>query len=178
MAPLTNILNSVVRRQNSNFDDDDDDYRCNVNGYCYSYSRWDDWGRWVALAVIVIVVLIIAFGFSCINNRRRRRRGAAPMYGTGWIPGAKPQTGHYGNNQNYYGQQHYNAPAPPYSAAPVGHQQTGNTFNSNDGYYGQPHGGAYEMQPPQSAYHPQRGGEPVYDAPEGPPPTKGDGIIR
>jgi len=113
----------------------------------------------------------------CYNNRRRRRMGAQPMYGTGWIPGSKPPQ--YGqHNQNYYPNQPYNggAPAPPYSAPPVGNQNTGTTFNPNDGYYGGHNN--IEMQPPQSTYQPQRGGDPVYEAPMGPPPGKGDGIIR
>lgn len=151
---------------------------------CYR-SRWDSWGRWVALVVIIVAVLILAFIFSCINARRRRRRGMAPMYGTGWIPAGVPKN-NYQNNGGYYNNQPYNgAPAPPYSGpsngAPIPNQQTGTTFNSNDGYYGQNNGGygqGVEMQPPQNAYHGQRGGEPVYEAPLGAPPTKGDGIVR
>lgn len=106
------------------------------------------------------------------------------MYGTGWVPGhanIKPNEG-------------YNNPAPPYSAQPVNNQQTGNTYNSNEGYYGQgvgnnqqsygyaPNNGyggqqnGVELQQPQQSY--QRGGENVYSAPSGPPPGKGDGIIR
>lgn len=99
--------------------------------------------------------------------------GVQPMYGTGWM--AKPPP--YGNNNgNYYG----GPPAPPYQQ----HQPTGNTFNTNDGYYGQHNQHVYpqqegiELQSPQHAYAPQRGGDDVYDAPTGPPPTKGDGIIR
>jgi hypothetical protein len=104
------------------------------------------------------------------------------MYGTGWIPGPKTPAGQQygGHNQQYggyYANQSYNggAPAPPYSPAPAVHnQQTGTTFQNNDGYYGngQP-GGGFEMQPPQNAYNPQRGGEPVYEAPQGSPPAKG-----
>lgn len=117
----------------------------------------------------------------CFNNRRRRRRGAQPLYGTGWIPGSKPPQ--HNNNGGYYSNQPYNggaAAAPPYSP-PIGNQQTGNTFNSNDGYYGQnqygqhnynPYGGqqnGIELQPPQNVYQP----------PHGPPPGgKGDGVIR
>lgn len=93
------------------------------------------------------------------------------MYGTGWIPYGKPPTGH---SQAYY--QNHAAPPPPY----VGTQATGTTFNSNDGYYGyhgngmpQTEQGGIELQQPQSSYHvPQRGGDPVYEAPQGPPPRK------
>jgi hypothetical protein len=109
------------------------------------------------------------------------------MYGTGWVPG----------HQNVKPQES----APPYSAQPVNNQYTGNTFNSNEGYYGPQHGqgqqygyapngndnygaGGYggqqngvELQQPQQSY--QRGGENVYSPPAGPPPGKGnDGIIR
>jgi len=149
--------------------------------YCDSYyddcnSGWSSWGRWVALAVIVVAVLLLAFLFSCYNTRRRRQRGQTPMYGTGWMPGHKPagnQTGYYNNG----------AAAPPYSL-PVDNQYTGNTFNSNEGYYGNAYNNGYgaqqggiELQQPQHSYQP-RGGDPVYEAPQGPPPGKGDGIIR
>jgi len=137
--------------------------------YYGCYSSWDNWGRWVALVVVIAAAVILAVLFSCINNRRRRQRGAPPMYGTGWMPYGKPPAGH---NQAYYNNN--NAPPPPY----VGNQATGTTLNSNDGYYGH-HGYGGDVQPgielqqPGSSYMPQRGGEPVYDAPMGPPPRKG-----
>jgi hypothetical protein len=98
------------------------------------------------------------------------------MYGTGWMT-AKPPVGQ--QNGAYYSNEPYNGgAAPPYSP-PVPNQATGTTFNSNDGYYGHDsYGQQYELQQPQSSYQPQRGGDPVYDAPQGPPPKKGDGIIR
>lgn len=102
----------------------------------------------------------------------------APMYGTGWMAGNKYNNQ---NNGGYYGgNQGYTAPAPAYTPQ-VENQATGTTFNSNEGYYGHNHGGnqgGFELQQPQSAYQPQRGGDPVYEAPQGPPPGKGDGIIR
>jgi hypothetical protein len=90
------------------------------------------------------------------------------MYGGRW--GSQPAYGAPNPNQPYY-----NAAAPPYSA-PVGFQQTGNTFNSNEGYYGP----QTELQQPANTYAPPRGAEPVYGAPPGPPPAKGqtDGVIR
>lgn len=127
-------------------------------------------------------ILVIKFLVSnannshrCINSRRRRRRGVAPMYGTAWMAAPPP----YGQQQQYSG-----AHAPPmYSPPGVVPQQTGNTFNSNDGYYGhhqsQGQNNDIELQQPASAY--QRGGENVYQAPTGPPPGKksqGDGVIR
>lgn len=111
----------------------------------------------------------------CFNARRRRRQGLPPRYGTGWT------TAKWGNQQSYYNNQPYNggAPAPPYSPPAQNYQYTGHTFNSNDGYYGQQSG--VELQPPKNTYAGQPGGEPVYEAPQGPPPGKGgygDGIIR
>jgi len=155
-----------------------DGYYYNYGDNC-NYSGWNSWGRWVALAVIVVAVVLIAFLFSCWNTRRRRRQGMAPMYGMGWM-GGKPQQGQY--NNGYYPNQPYNggAPAPPYSPQ-VENQQTGNTFDSNEGYYGQHEHGqqnGFQMQPPQNTYQPQRGGEPVYESPMGPPPGKGEHIIR
>jgi len=155
-------------------------YNCDSNGYCY-YSSWNSWGRWVALVGVVIFFLFLALSFSCINSRRRRRRGLMPVYGTGWLAGKTPM-GHNGpaytgyNNQagfnNGYNQ---DIPVPAYSP-PVNQQYTGNTFNSNDGYYGQNTG--IELQPPKHSYQPQRGGDPVYNAPSGAPPHKNDGFIR
>jgi len=166
MAPVQDSVESfLVKRQQQYCDF----YGC--------YSGWNSWGRWVALVVIVVAMVVLAFLFSCYSNRRRRRRGMAPMYGTGWLPygglgGNKPPGQ---QNPGYYHNDPYNGgAAPPYEPPIVG-QQTGNTFNSNEGYYGH---NAYELQQPQSSYQPQRGGDPVYNAPDGPPPRKGDGIIR
>ncbi|KAK0108699.1 hypothetical protein ONS95_003490 [Cadophora gregata] len=168
------------------------DYRCDSSGYCYDYySTWDNWGRWVALVLIVLFFLFLGLAFSCIRQRRRRRRGLAPMYGTGWMGGGKHnnnnnqahgQYGAWANNQQHAGG--YQAPPPPY----MGNQATGTTFQSNDGYYG--HGnsqgygqpGGIELQQPGASYQPARGvgvgGQNVYEAPMGPPPGKGDGVIR
>jgi len=162
---------------NDGFDNNGFNNNCN--------SGWSNWGRWVALAVIIVFFIILAFLFSCYNSRRRRRLGRAPRYGTGWTSGwmgnkaggqqqyGGPQGGYY-PNEPYHG-----GAAPPYSP-PVPNQATGTTFNSNDGYYGQTSYGqpGYELQQPQSAYQPQRGGDAVYEAPQGPPPKKGDGFIR
>ncbi|KAF4625625.1 hypothetical protein G7Y89_g12543 [Cudoniella acicularis] len=161
MAP-TDSANLLTKR----------DYYCDGYGYCYS--TWNSWGRWVALCVIIAAVILLAFLLSCRNNRRRRRQGLAPMYGTGWV-GNKYQTGQ--QSAGHYANQPYNGgqPAPPYyAAAPVPQQETGTTFNSNQGYYGN----NVELQQPTSSYQPARGGDPVYEAPLGPPPTKGDQIIR
>jgi hypothetical protein len=163
-------LRTVAKRQ----------YGCDGYGYCDN-STWSSWGRWVALVVIIAAVVLIAFMLSCIQSRRRRRLGMQPMYGTGWM--AKPPP--YGQHNYYPNNQPFNGGAPPVYSPPVNSHQTGNTFNSNEGYYGH-HGGGYgngqengiELQQPQSAYQPQRGGDPVYNAPEGPPPKKGDGFIR
>lgn len=146
------------------------------NNDCY-YSSWDNWGRWVLLAGIIIGLVLIAILFSCLNARRRRQQGLQPRYGTGWAT----NVGGWGKNQPYYNNGPYNggAPAPPYSPPVQQEQYTGNTYHSNEGYYGQQSG--IEMQPPKNTYHPQRGSEQVYEAPIGPPPNKGgygDGIIR
>ena len=110
------------------------------------------------------------------------------MYGTGWM-GGRPNNPPYGQQApGYYAHDPYaGGAAPPYSP-PVKNNVTGNTFTSNEGYYGQQTYGAgpayggqqtgIELQPPQSSYQPQRGGDNVYEPPTGPPPGKGDGIIR
>jgi hypothetical protein len=93
--------------------------------------------------------------------------GMTPMYGTGWM----------GGNPN---QPYNNASAPPYQAPGYqqGYQQSGNAFPNNEGYYA-PFGGpqpGVELQQPQNVY--ARGPEAEYGAPAGPPPGKGDGVIR
>ncbi|KAL4725998.1 hypothetical protein ACLX1H_006674 [Fusarium chlamydosporum] len=157
---------------------------CNY-GYSYSYSRgcyrnnWSYWGRWVVVGVIIFFFLL--FFMCCLISRRRRSRGVKPVYGTGWMA-AKPwgknnQAYNYGNqggynqgyNQGGYNQGGYQPNNGGYNAPPAyGQQQqpqyTGNTFNSNDGYYGQQSG----VQPPQGTY--QRDGG--YAPPPGPPPAK------
>jgi hypothetical protein len=106
----------------------------------------------------------------CITSRRRRKRGLTPYYGTGWAANHKyGQTGGDGYGQ----QQAYNPPAPPYSPPAQHPQYTGQTFNSNEGYYGQQSG--IELQQPQSAYTGPKGGDPVYAPPPGPPPSKRTG---
>jgi len=99
-----------------------------------------------------------------------------PRYGMGWM--AKPPA--YGQQQGTYA---YNGPpAPPYTPG-MGNQQTGHSYNSNDGYYGNQNNGYggqpdIELQSPGHVYQPQRERD-DYDAPMGPPPSKkGDGIIR
>ncbi|CAD6439063.1 838e2045-93fa-43bd-99ab-00429dc195d1 [Sclerotinia trifoliorum] len=172
MAVLVQV---IAKRQSNDFDDENDN--CDYYGNCYS--TWGSWGRWVVLVLIILAFVLLAFGLSCLNSRRRRRQGVQPMYGTGWM--AKPPPyGHY----NQPGAYNYGPPPPMYTQnGPIPPQQTGNTFNSNDGYYGH-HGQpvqqeGIELQQPPHAY--TRGGEDVYQAPTGPPPGKmaeGDGIIR
>ena len=108
-----------------------------------------------------------------------------PFRGTGWAAGQTPY-GHgpaqyAGGPQPYYagGQQ----PPPPVYSAPVENQGYGSAQNqyagANQGYFGGQQSGV-ELQQPNNTYQPSRGGEDVYAAPDGPPPTKkgGDGIIR
>lgn len=94
----------------------------------------------------------------------------APMYGTGWMgtPGYNP-------NQQYNGAAPPYQPNPGYQPSPGYQQQQTGTYG-NEGYYA-PYGqGGVELQQPPHVY--ARAGDPVYDAPQGPPPTKGDGVIR
>jgi len=136
---------------NNNFDNNN----CN--------SRWSSWGRWVFLAAVIIFFLIVAVGFACLNSRRRRRSGLSPRYGTGWAAGKTP----IGHSAPQYNQNYGNENGvPPYSAPPpVYGQNTGNTFNSNEGYYGSGQETGIELQPPQQVY-----GAQAYAPPTGAPP--------
>lgn len=142
--------------------------------YCDG-SAWDDWVRWVVLAVIIIGFFLLFLLCSCFTARRRRRAGRQPFYGTGWAGGRVPP-GH--NAATYNAQPYYNndnnQAAPPYTPAPNNNYYGG----QNQGYYGQQNG--VELQSPQPAHTPyQRETDNVYTPPPGPPPTKGgDGIIR
>jgi hypothetical protein len=107
---------------------------------------------------------------SCINSRRRRKRGLKPMYGTGWM--ANNQQG-YQNNPHGYSNGYQNAPpaygAPQGQSYPMQNQYTGNTFNANDGYYGQHEG----IQQPKDAHTTANGNNAAtgdYAPPPGPPP--------
>ncbi|ORY04272.1 chitin synthesis regulation, congo red resistance, RCR protein, partial [Clohesyomyces aquaticus] len=139
--------------------------RDQYGNYYYCQSAWNDWVRWVVLAVIIIGFFLLFVLCSCITARRRRKAGRNPFYGTGWAarpgqPGAQP----YYNNQ--YAQP--NQPAPPYTPQPQS-----SYYGANQGYYQQqPYGQqqGVELQPPQAA-HP-RGGDDVYSPPSGPPPGK------
>jgi len=96
----------------------------------------------------------------------------SPMYGTGWMGGkynnGPPPPQNYGN-QNY-GDPNYQQPPPQYGQQNVYPQYTGNTFNSNEGYYGQRNNDV-PLQQPANTYNPNRGTD-NYEPPAGPPPSK------
>jgi hypothetical protein len=152
------------------------------NGVCVR-SNWSYWGRWVLAAIVIAFFLMLFLTWSCISNRRRRRRGLNPRYGTGWMmPGAynangqQPQYGNgwFGSNKYNNNQPQYQQPPPPqYTPAqgPMQNQPTGQTFNSNEGYYGHHNNNDIPLQQPTSSYYP-RGGDNVYEPPPGPPPVK------
>jgi len=148
----------------------------------YCNDSWNNWGRWVAFVAILVAAFIVFFLLACLSARRRRRVGATPYYGTGWVGRAPFGYGQaqYGQqqppygNQNQYQQQPYNSnQAPPYSPP----QEQDFYGGQNQGYYGGQQTGV-ELQQPQNTFQNQRGGDSVYEPPAGPPPTKGDGIVR
>lgn len=105
---------------------------------------------------------------SCITARRRRKAGRQPYYGTGWA--ARPGQ----NTQPYYNNNNYQQPPPQYTPQPQQGQNSYYGNGANQGYYGQQNG--VELQQPPATY--ARAGEETYAPPPGPPPGKGDGIIR
>lgn len=142
-------------------------YDFNGNYVCGD-SSWNNWVRWVVLALVIIGFILLFLLFACFTSRRRRRAGQNPYYGTGWAASRPPQ----GHAPAQYNQPYYsNQPAPPYSPP------SNNTYyEGNQGYFGQQNG--IELESPQAAHYPPRGGDNVYSPPKGPPPKKGDGIIR
>jgi len=162
---------------------------CNGVYYNYNYdcgnSAWGSYGRWILLGCVIVGAFLLFLAFSCLTARRRRRQGQPPLRGTGWAGnmygggGNQPYGGgaggtQYGNNQygnNQYGQNNVQSP-PVYSPPKTQYNGT-----ENQGYFGGQQSGI-ELQAPGNSYQPERGGNPVYAAPEGPPPGKGDGIIR
>jgi hypothetical protein len=94
------------------------------------------------------------------------------MYGTGWMaPGGT--THKYGDqSQAPYqppgGGYNYGPPPPQYSQE-TPNNYTGNTYNSNNGYYGQ-NTNSIPLQSPPHVYTP--GGPGGYEPPPGPPPSK------
>lgn len=93
-----------------------------------------------------------------------------PFRGTGWAggQGAPPGAPMYGGAPPQpYGQPN----GPPVYSPPqqnYGYNQYG---GGNQGYFGGQQSGV-ELQQPNSTYQPQRGGDPVYSPPSGPPPGK------
>lgn len=168
---------AIIPRYTNNCNNYDDD--CNYDGN----SPWYNYGRWIVLAIVIIGAFLIFVIFSCFTARRRRRLGHSPYRGTGWAAGPPPGHGpaQYTGAppQPYLGNENH---APPVYSPPVSNQGYYNQgHGQNQGYFGGQQQGV-ELQQPQSAYTPQRGGEAVYDyaPPVGPPPGQksGDGIIR
>jgi len=151
---------TIVARQFSNvcYDQFGNAYRCN--------SGWNSWGRWVALGIILVGAFLLFFLFSCLTARRRRRAGRQPYYGTGWVGRTPFGHGQATYNPNYQSQQpNYNQ--NQYQTPPA-YNQTGGYYGQNQGYFGGRQT-EVEMQPPSNTY---RGGEGVYEPPQGPPPAK------
>jgi len=167
-------------------------YYC--NGYSSSYncnnSAFSSYGRWILLAAIIGAALVFFLAFSCLSARRRKRQGLQPYRMTGWAHQGQtnntqsqyqPPVQPYGNNNpNYYNNNSNNAAGTPNNAPPTYEPpKEGNYYGNggaNQGYFGGQQSGI-ELQQPNNSYQP-RGAENVYSAPDGPPPAKGDGIIR
>lgn len=144
-----------------------------VDQYGYQYqcrTGWYNWGRWVLLGILIFGAFFLFFFYSCFNARRRRKAGRQPMYGTGWT------TAPFGHGQARYNPNQANQQqARPQETAPPTYQ-TGGYYGQNQGaYFGGQQTGT-ELRQPENAW--TRPGEPVYQPPQGPPPGKGDGIIR
>lgn len=157
-------------------------YVGNSNNNCYDgygnaygcQSGWYNWGRWVVLGIIVVVFFLLFFICSCLSARRRKRANRVPIYGTGWAGRTPFGHGQAQYNPNYPQQEIQ----PPYNntqsnAPPAYNQTSGGYYGQNQGYFGGQQTGT-ELQEPTNSY---RAAENVYQAPTGPPPKKGDGIV-
>ncbi|KKY18211.1 hypothetical protein UCRPC4_g05056 [Phaeomoniella chlamydospora] len=105
--------------------------------------------------------------YRCLSARRRRRSGLQPYRGTGWVGRTPFGHGPAQYNPNYNQQAQYNPPPPQYT--PQGGYYGG--AGQNQGYFGGGQQNGVELQQPSNVY---RGGEPVYEPPAGPPPSKKD----
>lgn len=130
---------------------------------CGGNSGWNNWGRWILLALI-IGVFLISFLLVCTTNKRRLNRGQQPITGTSWIV---PPTYHQSE------QQYQSQAAPPYNpnansdpTAAGYYDQSGNFVNtSHHGAGYSNHQGGYTSN---DAYGPPPGD--AYGPPPGPPP--------
>lgn len=162
MAPLIEKMAELAKRADGcgsgNYRDSD--------GFCYSYSGWYWWGRWVFAGLAILFVLLV-FAAAFRNSRRRRKQGVQPMYGTGWMAPAPPP---------------YYPPPPQYTpqGGPYGPPPGGYKVGENDGYYGGNYGGNYgggpqqegiQLQQPQNTYHRSADAGGDYAPPPGPPPN-------
>ncbi|MCJ1227315.1 hypothetical protein MMC12_003970 [Toensbergia leucococca] len=178
---LDAVLQWLIKRSSNCYNDDGF-----YGNYCNS--AWDNYGRWIILAIIVIAAFLIFFLLACVTARRRRARGQQPWRGTGFLVGNTPPghapaqyTGDTSNTNQYQNGSTPAGAAPPIYSPPANQTYYGNgNGNPNQGYFGGQQSGI-ELQQPQGAYQPQRGGDPVYSPPAGPPPSgmkSPDGIIR
>ncbi|TKA71693.1 hypothetical protein B0A49_04397 [Cryomyces minteri] len=167
-------------------------YGGNSNCYVDQYGRrrcnsaWNNWARWLVLALIILAALFIFFVFSCITARRRRKAGMTPWRGTGWAAGRTPPghgaatynpDAHAGTSttQPYWNNNVAANTAPPAYGPPPGNPTYG---GENAGYYGQQQQSGIELQQPAGTYQPN-GGYGAYAPPKDPPPGfKNDGVIR
>ncbi|KAM0819455.1 hypothetical protein AB5N19_05271 [Seiridium cardinale] len=133
-------------------------YTCDRYGNCGNNWYW--YGRWIFAAVVIALIILIFFLWACVNSRRRRKRGMQPMYGTGWMASHNQHQ----NNPNAYNSAPPAYGAPPGQSYPMQNQYTGNTFQPQDGYYGQREG----VQQPKDAHTHNND----YAPPAGPPPGK------
>jgi hypothetical protein len=140
---------------------------------------------------------------SCISARRRRTRNLRPYPLTGWAQGN--QQGYYGAqhqqphqqppqgyqppppsyqaSQGFYGgpaAKDNAAPTSPYGAPPPGSPPFASGAGSSAYPYGAQQHGVALAEPLPAHYGAPHGGNDdfVYEAPPGPPPGKGDGVVR
>lgn len=129
---------------------------------CSGNSGWNNWGRWILLALI-IGVFLISFLLVCTTNKRRLNRGQQPITGTSWI--VPP-------SYNQSEQQYQSQAAPPYNpnansdpTAAGYYDQSGNFVNTHNtgGGYSNGHDAGYSRHDD-------------YAPPAGPPPGHNSNI--
>jgi len=135
-------------------------YYNSYGNYTCRNSSFSSWGRWVVLGVILVAAFLFLLCICCVT-RRRRAKGGTPMYGTGWMPGTRPNN--YNNNAQSY-------PVEQYPPQEQQYGSQGQQYGGQAPAYSPPQEQGYAPHKPEPAYQGANAG--YYQPPPGPPPGR------